>query len=148
MLGKNQNLIINICQVQLKSAWGILFPEVAEIYTSLSQIRWESSSSQTPHGIQYQNNLKLSYPGLKSDQFENLDKFLKGLYEVVVTTEEGDRYQIAWEENPMEVDTKFNGGKTEITFSHTAIEPIRFIGNTIDEQEPLGFPYYLTFDLG
>lgn len=148
MLQKNQNLIINICEVQLKSAWGILFPEVAEIYTSLSQIRWESSSAQTPNGIQYKNDLKLSYPGLKSDQFENLDKFLNGLYEVVVTTEEGERYQVAWEENPMEVDTKFNGGKTEITFSHTAIEPIRYIGNTIDDQEPLGFPYYLTFDLG
>ena len=148
MLQKNQNLIINICQVQLKSAWGILFPEEGEIYTSLSRISWGSDSSTTAEGIVYNNSLKLSYPGLKPEQFANLDKFLKGLYEVVVTTEEGDRYQLAGEENPLPVETKFNSGKTEITFSQAAIEPIKYLGNTVDEQEPLGFPYYLTFDLG
>ena len=147
MLQKNQNLIINICQVQLKSAWGILFPEIAEIYTSLSRISWDSNSTIEDSGVQYKNALKLSYPGLDPDQFADLDKFIKGLYEIVVTTEEGYRFEIAGGENPMAVETKFNDGKTEILFSHTAIEPIKYLGNLIDEQEPIGFPYYLTFNL-
>ena len=148
MLQKNQNLIINICEVQIKSTWGILFPAVAAIYTSLSKIGWDSNSSTSSAGIEYNNTLKLNYPGLRADQFADLDKFLKGLYEVIVITDEGDRFQVAGEENPMAVGTNFNGGRTEITFSHTAIEPIKYLGNTVDEQEPLGFPYYLTFDLG
>jgi hypothetical protein len=149
MLGsRNDNLIINICAVTLKSAWGNAFPELAEIFTSLSKIRWQSDHSTTNDGILYKNRLTLSYPGLNKDQFQDLDKFIRGLYEVRVQTEVGEKYQLAGEENPMEVKTSFNGGATEITLSHDAIDPIKYLGNQAEEEaEDIGFPYNLTFTL-
>lgn len=142
---RNDNLLINICQVQLKSAQGSSFPEFAPIYTSLSKIRWSSNPSTTNDGILYRNKLTLSYPGLNRDQFQELDKFIRGLYQVTVETEEKEKYRLAGEENPMQVDLNFNGGETEINFTHTAIEPIEFI--EAQEEEEIGFPYNLTFTL-
>lgn len=147
MLQKNSNLIINICEVQIKSAWGKTFPALAAVYTSLSRIRWNSDAGTADGGILYKNRLTLSYPGLNKDQFHDLDKFIRGLYEIQVKTEEGERYQLAGEENPMAVEMKFNGGQTEIVFSHDAIEPIKYLGNAVEDQEPYGFPYNLTFTL-
>ena len=148
MLGtRNDNLIINICGVELKSAYGTAFPALAAIYTSLSKIRWSSNPSTTNDGTLYKNRLTLSYPGLNQDQFNDLDKLIKGLYEVRVTTQDGERYQLAGNENPMEAEANFNGGATEINFFHSAIEPIQYLGNTAEEEEEIGFPYYLTFIL-
>ena len=148
MLQKNSNLLVNICEVQLQSAWGNVFPAMAQIYTTLSRIRFSSDSSTGDGGLTYNNRLTCSYPGLSADQFADLDKFLRGLYHVRVATDEGERYEIAGEENPMKVETSFNDGRTEITFRHTAIEPVKYLGNTVEEEEPLGFPYNLTFNLG
>ena len=147
MLQKNTNLIINICEVQIKSAWGISFPALAPVYTSLSRIRWDSDGGTADGGILYKNKLTLSYPGLDQDQFSELDKFIRGLYEIQVKTEEGERYQLAGDENPMAVEMKFNGGRTDISFSHDAIEPIKYLGNAAEDEEPIGFPYNLTFTL-
>ncbi len=147
MLQRNQNLIINICEVQVKSAHGSMFPALAAIYSSLSKIKWTCNPKLSDSGILYSNKLSLSYPGLSIDQFTKLDELLNGLFEVVVKTEEGDRFQISGEENPMGVDANFNNGMSDISFDHVAIEPIKYLGNTIEEAEPLGFPYYLTFNL-
>lgn len=148
MLGnRNNNLIINICGVTLKSAFGSSFPALAPIYTTLSKIKWSSDSTTTNEGVLYKNKLSLNYPGLSQQQFNELDTFIRGLYQVQVATQEGDRYQLAGEENPMAVEISFNGGATEISFNHNAIEPIKYLGNTVEEAEPIGFPYNLTFNL-
>jgi len=147
MLQKNSNLIENICEVQIKSAHGSMFPVVAPIYTSLSQIKWSFKSGTTNEGTLYKNKLEISYPGLNEDQFNELDKFIKGLYEVIVVTALGKKYELAGSNNPMEVEIDFNGGKTGIDFNNVAFEPIKYLGNIIDEAEPLGFPYNLTFTL-
>lgn len=147
MLQKNSQLLVNICEVQLQSAWGNVFPAMAHIYTTLSRIRFSSDSSTGDGGLTYSNRLTCSYPGLSEDQFADLDKFLRGLYHVRVATEEGERYELAGEENPMKVETSFNDGRTEITFKHTAIDPVKYLGTTEEEQEPIGFPYNLTFTL-
>ena len=147
MLVKNNNLIINICEVQIRSSWGVLFPDLAAIYSSLSKISWSSDSDSTDQGLIYKNKLRLSYPGLNQNQFEDLDKLLKGLFELQVKTDSGEIYELAGSQNPMSVDLAFNNGKSEISFSHRAIEPIKYIGMAGAEQEPLGFPYTLTFTL-
>jgi len=145
---RNSNLIVNICEVQLKSAHGAAFPTLAGIYTSLSKINWSSSTKTTDDGTLYSNKLTLNYPGLDQDQFSELDKFIRGLYQVRVITDTGARYQLAGDENPMEVEINFNGGATEINFSHAAIEPIQYLGNSAEEAAAeIGFPYYLTFNL-
>jgi hypothetical protein len=145
---RNSKLIINICEVQLKSAHGSTFPALAEIYTSLSKIKWSSSPSTTNDGTLYKNKLSIIYPGLSQTQFLELDKFIRGLYQVRVITNTGERYQLAGDENPMEVEANFNGGATEINFSHSAIEPIQYLGNSAEEAAAeIGFPYYLTFNL-
>lgn len=144
---RNSNLIVNICEVQLKSTYGTSFPALAAIYTSLSKIGWNSDHSTTNEGTLYRNRLTLSYPGLNKDQFQDLDKFIRGLYQVRVVNDKGERYELAGDENPMGVDTRFNGGATEISFQNNAIEPIKYLGNQAEEEEEIGFPYYLTFNL-
>ena len=146
MLQKNTNLLVNICAVQLKSAHGSVFPSLEEIYTSLSKIKWSSDSQKSAAGIQYKNQLVLSYPGLSSDQFRKLDEFIRDLFEVTVTLDNGERYQVAIRENPMEADSRFNGGATEIILSNTAFETIRYLG-TEAVAENNQFPYTLNFYL-
>lgn len=147
MLAKNDNLIENICEVSLRSVWGSAFPDLAAIYTSLSKIKWTSEPKATAHGILYNNELRLSYPGLNQDQFNELDKLIRGMYLVRVTTEEGSIYELAGDECPMAAEVKFNGGQTDITFSQEAIEPVKYFGNQENPVEELGFPYTLSFTL-
>lgn len=144
MLVKNKNLIINICEVSLQSVWGTTFPNLAAIYTTLSKIRWASEGKRTANGIIYDNQLSLSYPGLNDQQFQDLDKLLRGMYLVRVKTESGKIYELAGYECPMAVEVNFNDGKTDIIFSQGAIEPVKFLGS---EDERGGFPYNLTFTL-
>ena len=146
MLQKNPNLLVNICRVQLKSVHGSLFPALEEIYTSLSKIKWSSDSQKSAAGIQYKNHLVLTYPGLSSDQFKVLDELISGLYEVTVTDDQGDRYRLAGVKNPMEADTRFGGGSTEILLNNTAIETIEYLGSE-EAAENDGFPYTLNFYL-
>ncbi|TQI72260.1 hypothetical protein JM79_3217 [Gramella sp. Hel_I_59] len=147
MLAKNNNTIEDICEVSLKSVWGNTFPDLAAIYTTLSKIQWKSRSRQTPNGSIYDNTLELSYPGLNDKQFKELDDLIRGMYQVRVRTEKDQYYDLAWEDCPMAASISFNNGRTEITFSQKAIEPIKYIGAAADPVEELGFPYTLTFTL-
>lgn len=147
MLIKNNNLIINICEVKIRSTHGAAFPELAAIYSSLSRIGWDSSSSTLDGGSLYKNKLSLTYPGLSSAQFNELDALIRGLYEIQVKTSEGEIYGLAGLDNPMSAEMDFNDGKTKIKFEHSAIEPIQYLGNQSEANPQIGFPYDFTFTL-
>lgn len=147
MLSKNTHLLVNFCRVKIRSVWGQSFPQLAEIYTTLSKIKLDDDGEETDDGILYGRKLTLFYPGLDADQFKNIDKLLKGKYEIQGTTSKGDVYEIAGPQNPMGVKTTYSDGNHQIIFSHKAIEPIKHLGDTPPEEDPRGFAYDLTFTL-
>ncbi|WP_378186871.1 hypothetical protein ACE939_00800 [Aquimarina sp. W85] len=145
VLQKNSTLIVNICQVYIRSTHGNAFPVLTEAQTSPSKIKFTSDSSTSEVGVLYKNKLQLSYKGLSDSHFNDLHKIVTGLYEVYIRTEDGEYLQLSSTRSPMEVKSKFSSKDTSLTFENEDFLPILQMSQ--QKVNDLGFAYTLSFSL-
>ncbi len=149
MLKKNENLLVFFSEIQLRSVKGSAFPYFSKIYCTPSRISFSNQSRITANGVIYDKSLKLEYPGLSQNQFNELASLLNGLYQAVGITGTGETYQLTTIEDPFQVSTNYRDSNTTLNFECEAITaPKTFEIPTEEEQdEEIGFPYTLTFSL-
>ncbi|TXE18603.1 hypothetical protein ES692_06050 [Psychroserpens burtonensis] len=154
---KNQSLINNICQVQIKSVLNVIdIPSYSnnaavasfiDFYSSPSKITLSNRSRLTDNGPLHNKTLSLSYPGLSTTDFETFSKLIKGEYLVLVKLNNNDIYEITSKHYPMSCTTSYRDGHI-INFSNESPIPIKFRENQSSTGiESSGFNYDFNFYL-
>ena len=132
---KNADLILNICQVLVRSVDDVVeLPSLTKVYHTPSKITYSSRGQNGPNGNLYTKNLRLTYPGFANGDFEKFDALIKGIYQVYIVLENGEYHEVATDRFPMTCSTDFSVALGhELVFSSTA---------------PVGMNYLTTVDPG
>lgn len=151
-LGKNSQLISNICQVLIRSIDDTSdIPALQAIYYTPSKIQYSKSGRRTEAGNLYTQTLSLSYPGLSQLDFSKFDEILRGAYQVYLKLDNGEYYEVAPDYFPMQVETQYNlPDGHQLRFFSTSPYGIRYVATETEENpDPLGilFNYELDFNL-
>lgn len=128
-LNKNNNLIINACSVSIKSAYcNEILPNFTAIYGSPSSINFSSSSRMTTSGVYYDTKLELSYPGLKSSDFNSFHNLLHDSYYAEIKTSTEEILQIATVDSEMSMRTTYSiKSGHKIVFSGKSLIPPKIL---------------------
>ena len=151
VFNKNTDLFQNICLVQIRSIDNVVdLSSLTTIYHTPSKIQYGVSSGRTDAGNSHRKTLTLSYPGLSDEDFSKFDKLLRGAYNVFIKLENGDVYEVATVEFPMEVTTTYNiNSGHQLRFTSTGPLPAKFLGNQLEypEIELEHFDYFFDFEV-
>ena len=150
VLEKNAHIILNICKVQIRSTDNVVYiPTLSPIYHTPSKIQYTANISHTAHGNLHNKTLRLSYPGLSQTDFTKFDELAKGRFQIFVTLDNKDVYEIASERYPMDCTISFSlDNGWQLVFNVNAPLNITYIGtDTGKPGMPEQFDYDFDFNL-
>lgn len=154
---RNALLLHKICKVRIRAVDGLVsFTGLKSIYFSKSSIRLSDNGSHTKSGNLHRRILTMDFPGIDPLDFPQFDMMLKDRYQVLVTLDNNDVYQVASTNFPAELKTKYDPKKGhQLIFTIKSPLPIRYISalsggdgtNGDGTNENIGFDYELDFKL-
>ena len=152
VLEKNDNLILNICKVLIRSTDNVVdIPSLQKVYHTPSQITFGTNTAHTENGNLVDKSLRLSYPGLGATDFLKFDQLTKGAYQVYIELDNGELYEVATSKFPMGCSTGFDIDRGhELIFSSRSPSTMVYKGNSGGDPVELEemFDYDFDFNLG
>lgn len=147
---KNDDLLNNICLVQIKSADHVVdISDFIDLYSTPSKITCTNTSKLDAAGALHTKNLQLSYPGLSATDFNKFDALIKGNYQVLIKLYNNDIYELASLQIPMACSTSYSAGSGHaLNFSVTSPMTIKYRDNQAGDGISVdGFNYDFNFNL-
>ena len=128
---KNQELIQNICLVQLKSVDAVVdLNELTQIYFTPSKIKLTGTTKHTESGVLVTKRLRLNYPGISATDFNKFHNLTRGAFQVFIKTTENNIYEIASDAFFMTCSIVLDNLKHHVlNFYNSSPIPIKFIDN-------------------
>lgn len=148
VLEKNDNLVLNICKVLIRSTDQIVdVPTLQRIYHTPSLITYFSNGSNTVNGNLFDKNINLSYPGLGATDFEKFNNLIKGTFQVYMELENGEIYEVATTRFPMSCSSGFDINRGhQLVFASRAPEPIKYIATNLPGDGPIVLEEMFDYD--
>lgn len=125
---KNTALIDPICRVEIQSVQGEEFPDLEEVYTTPSSIRFTNRNTVNAGGYLASNKLVFTYPGTDTQFYSKLRTLLSGTYIVNVITTTKKIFEISNSNSPMRVKADNFEDTTTIEFNNEDFNPPRYVG--------------------